>query len=140
MDTVAVAHLTAAAAYAGFQWTVRVLVYPQLAAVGAASPAGFAAYEATHQHRVSRVVGPLFAGLVLSTGAVLATRPASGPARLSAAATAAVLAVTAFGAVPEHGRLGRGFDGAAYRRLRRWDDVRVAAATVQVGCAVLLLR
>jgi hypothetical protein len=129
----AAAHLLLVGGYAGFQWTVRVLVYPQFTAV----PAGaFAGYERSHSRRISAVVGPLFAGQLLSTGWLLVTRPPDVvPAGVlgSAACLAVVLGVTALGAVPQHRRLDTGFDPAAYAALLRADTLRVAAASLNVA-------
>ncbi len=133
--TLLVANLVLAAAYAGFQWTVRVLVYPQFAAV---PPAAFAAFERSHQRRVSRVVGPLFAGQGVTTVLLLVLRPAAVPllpVLAGAACLAAVLGVTAFLAVPLHRRLDRGWDPAVHRRLLRVDGLRVAAATAGAAAA-----
>ncbi len=127
--TLLVVHLALSAAYAGFQWTVRFLVYPQFAQV---PPHAFAAYERSHQRRVSVVVGPLFAGQGLTTLLLLGLRPAGVPllpVLAGAACLAVVLAVTALLAVPLHRHLDRGWDVAAHRRLLRVDGVRVAAAT-----------
>ena len=125
---VAAAHLAAVAAYAGFQWTVRVLVYPQFASVGDRGRRSvFPATSDVTSAGSRSWSGPLFAALVATTAAVVLTRPGSVFAWSSAAATATVLGVTAFGAVPEHGRLARGWDRAAYRRLLRLDDIRVCA-------------
>jgi hypothetical protein len=134
----AAGHALAAAAYAGFQWTVTGLVYPQMAQVPA--PA-FPDFEAAHQRRISRLVGPLFALLVLSTAAVAVARPAGPPwpAAVAVAGTATVLAVTALAAVPEHRRLTSGWDPAAHRRLTRWDALRTATATLQAVVAVAVL-
>ena len=131
-------HLLVVGAYAGFQWTVRVLVYPQFAAV---PPARFAAYERAHQRRVSRVVGPLFAAQAVTTGWLLADRPAGTPLALvllAAALYGAVLLVTAAVAVPLHRRLDGGWDPAAHRRLLRVDALRVALATAAAGVALAL--
>ena len=57
MPALLVAHLLLVGAYAGFQWTVRVVVYPQFALV---PPDRFAPDELAHQRRIRRVVGPLF--------------------------------------------------------------------------------
>ena len=98
-------HLTLIAAYAGFQWTVRALVYPQFALV---PPAAFPAYERRHQQRVARVVGPLFAGQGVTTLWLLADRPEGTPllpVLLGAACLAGVLLTTGLGAVPLHRRL-----------------------------------
>jgi multisubunit Na+/H+ antiporter MnhB subunit len=127
-----VLHLAVTAAYAGFQWTVRGVVYPQFDQV----PAGaFAAYERRHQQRISRVVGPLFAGQLVTTAWLLATRP-SGALLAGAACLAAVLLLTALGAVPLHRRLTGGWDDAAFRRLLRVDALRVLAATAGTAAAV----
>ena len=131
------AHLAAACAYAGFQWTVRVVVYPQLAAVGHSDPWGFPAYAVAHQRRVTWLVGPLFAALVTTSAVLVATRPTSVLAWACAAATLVVLGATWLGAVPCHRVLGAGWDGAAHRRLLRADGVRVAASSAQVVCALL---
>ena len=140
MTLLEVAHLLLVGGYAGFQWTVRLLVYPQFTAVPAAA---FADYEGSHSRRITRVVGPLFAGQLVTTGWLLGARPPGVvPAALvaSAACLAVVLVVTALAAVPQHRVLGRGFHRAAYARLLRADDIRVVAATVNVvvsGWAVL---
>ncbi len=127
--TLLVAHLVLTAAYAGLQWTVRGLVYPQFAQV---PPAAFPAYERAHQRRITRVVGPLFAGQGVTTLWLLADRPAGSPVAAvlaGAACLAVVLAVTALVAVPLHRRLDAGWDAAAHRRLCRADTVRALAAT-----------
>ena len=137
--TLLVVHLALTAAYAGFQWTVRFLVYPQFARVPADA---FAAYERSHQRLVSRVVGPLFAGEGVTTLLLLAVRPAGVPLLPLLAGTASlavVLGVTAFLAVPLHRRLDAGWDPEAHRRLLRVDGLRVAAATAGTACAVWAL-
>lgn len=135
-----VAHLVLVCAYAGFQWTVRVVVYPQFALVPADR---FARFELSHQRRITLLVGPLFGGLVLSTAAIAALRPEGTalPAALAAAVLlAVVLGLTGLFAVPLHRTLSAGWDDAAFRRLLRVDALRVAAATANVGMAVVLLR
>jgi len=132
VSAVAVAHLLLVGGYAGFQWTVRALVYPQFTAVPDSS---FAAYETSHSRRIARVVGPLFAGQLVTTGWLLVARPPDVAVALlvaSAVCLAVVLAVTGLVAVPQHRVLGAGFDRAAYARLLRADDVRVVAAGVNV--------
>ena len=132
MSPVAVAHLLLVGGYAGFQWTVRALVYPQFTAV---PPRSFAGYESSHSRRITRVVGPLFVGQLATTAWLLVQRPAGvALPGLGAGAVclAVVLAVTGLAAVPQHRVLGAGFDRAAYARLLRADDVRVVAATANV--------
>ena len=156
--TLLVVNLVLTAAYAGFQWTVRVLVYPQFAQV---PPDAFAAYERSHQRRVTRVVGPLFVGQGATTLALLAMRPAGMPLApvlagaaclaavlgvtallavlASAACLAVVLELTALGAVPQHRRLDRGWDPAVHRRLVHVDTLRALTATVGVAAALWLV-
>ncbi len=133
------AHLLATGAYAGFQWTVQVLVYRQFPSVPADA---FVGYEAAHSRRISPLVGVLFAACAVSTAALLAIRPAGVPlGGIVAAATlfAVVLGATALLAVPEHRRLGAGFDATAYRRLLRADLLRTVAATANAALAFVLL-
>lgn len=127
------AYALSAAAYAGFQLTVRCVVYPQFARVPEDASA---AYERAHQRLVTPLVGVLFGALALTALGLLLVGPrASGAA--AASLFAAVLAVTAFGAVPRHGRLAQGFDADAHRQLLRWDSVRVLLALAQVAVGVL---
>jgi hypothetical protein len=130
------AYALAAAAYAGFQLTVRFVVYPQFARVpGDAS----AAYERAHQRLITPIVGLLFGTLALATAALVWTGPR--PVGVAAAVLfGGLLATTAFGAVPQHGRLAGGFDEQAHRRLLAWDSTRVALALGQLalGASVLL--
>ena len=137
--TLLAVHLALTAAYAGFQWTVRALVYPQFALV---PPAAFPAYERRHTRRITRVVGPLFAGQCVTTLWLLADRPAGTPlpaVLAGAACLAVVLGATGLGAVPQHRRLTVAWDGAAYRRLLRVDTVRAVAATGGTAAALVAL-
>ena len=134
-DLLPVLHLALTAAYAGFQWTVRGVVYPQFDSVPAGS---FRAYERRHQQRISRVVGPLFAGQLVTTVWLLLVRPPGVPlpaVLLGAACLAAVLLLTAAGAVPQHRRLSAGWDDEAFRRLLRVDTARAVAATAGTAAA-----
>lgn len=132
------AFVICAAAYAAFQWTVRVVVYPQFAAVPSEA---FVAYERAHQRRISVVVGPLFGALVLSTGWLMIDRPAGIWLSVSAAVLlAVVLGVTGFVAVPLHRRLSAGWNPAAYRSLLRADLARTAAATGLLALAVVVAQ
>ncbi|WP_100497567.1 DUF1772 domain-containing protein [Geodermatophilus chilensis] len=136
--TLLAVHLALTAAYAGFQWTVRALVYPQFALVPAVA---FPAYERRHQQRITWVVGPLFGGQGVTTLWLLADRTEGAlPAVLAGAACLAlVLAATALGAVPLHRRLGEGWDDAAHRRLLRVDTGRAVAGTAGTAAALVAL-
>lgn len=131
------AHLISTSVYAGFQWTVRVVAYPLLEQVRGA---GFARYLDAYQRRVSFLVAPLFTALLVTTTllAVDDTVPFAG--RLAAVvAFAVVVSVTAWGAVPQHRRLARGWSADAHRHLLRADTVRVIAATAGVVVAASLV-
>ena len=129
MSPLLATHLALAAGYAGLQWTVWGLVYAQFAEV----PAGaWPAFHDGHGRRIARLVGPLFAGQLVTTGWLLLTRPpGTPPAALlcGAVCLAVVLLVTGLIAVPQHRRLTDGFDAVVHARLLRADSVRVAAAT-----------
>jgi hypothetical protein len=137
--TLLVVHLALTAAYTGFQWTVRGLVYPQFRQV---PPDAFPAYERAHQRRIARVVGPLFAGQAVTTLWLLAARPEGTPllpVLASGACFAAVLAVTALVAVPLHRRLDGAWDPRTHRSLCRADTVRTLAATAGTVAAAWLV-
>jgi hypothetical protein len=138
VSIVLVAHVVTTAAYAGFQWTVNRVVYPQL---GTVPEDAFTAYERSHERRITYVVGPLFAALVVTTALLWVDRPSGlsvlGPA-VSSALLLAVLGATGLLAVPLHRRLERGWDREAYARLLRADALRVVAATANLVVAVVL--
>lgn len=117
--------------YAGFQWTIRALVYPQFAAVPVDA---FVAFESRHQRLVSIVVGPLFVAEGASSIAAFALRPGAASV-LVGACLAGVLALTAFAAVPAHRVLSGGFDPVAYRRLLAVDSARLLLALGAVAGA-----
>jgi hypothetical protein len=137
--TLLVVHLLLTAAYAGFQWTVRAVVYPQFALVPAAA---FPAYERAHQRRITPVVGPLFAGQGVTTLWLLAARPDGvplAPVVAGAVCLAVVLGATGLLAVPLHRRLGEGFDARTFARLLRVDSVRALAASAGTVAAAWLV-
>ncbi len=130
-------HLVATSAYAGFQWTVRVVAYPLLALVRAE---GFARYLDAYQRRVTYLVGPLFVALALTSAGLARDREVVFVGRFASVVLfAVILSVTAWGAVPQHRRLNRGWSSDAHRRLLRADTLRVAAATANAALAVLLV-
>jgi hypothetical protein len=139
MSVLLVSNLLLTAAYAGFQWTVQVLVYRQFVLV---PPDAFAAHEAAHQRRISYLVGPLYGGQLLCTAALVTTGAGGDVLRWGAAGLLlAILAITGLLAVPLHRRLSAGFDVAAYRRLLRVDVARTVLATLNAGVSAgLVLR
>lgn len=131
----ALAYLVAGCLYAGFQLTVRVLVYPQMALVPATA---WARYELAHQRRVSLVVGPLFALQLITTGVLVTAGDTAPVGRLAAVVLLGLLlALTAFGAAPAHGRLSQTFSESAYLALLRWDTCRVVLAVAQVALGLV---
>ena len=126
-------HLLATLAMLGAIWVVQVVHYPLFAGVG---EAGWAAYEASHQSRITLVVGPLMV-LELATAVwLVADRPPALPpwsVLLGAALVGVVWVSTAFVQVPLHNALGGAFDGDAHARLVTTNWIRTAAWTVRGG-------
>ena len=124
-------HLAATGVMIGIIWFVQVVHYPLLARVGRDA---FAAYEQAHTRLTTYVVGPPML-LELGTGVWLAYRPPAGVPRgvmLAGLALIAVIWISTFLLqVPEHGRLERGWDPAAHRRLVRGNAIRTAAWTLR---------
>ncbi len=134
--TAATGYLVAASLYAGFQLTIRMVVYPQMALAGSE---GWPRYEAAHQSRVSLLAGPLFAALVASIGWLALSPDGTAWWPLAAVLLAGLLLVTVAGAVPQHRTLGPAFDTAAHRRLLAWDSARVVLAVAQLLLALALV-
>jgi len=129
----AVGYAVAAGAYAGFQLTVRFVVYPQFARV---PPDAFPAYERAHQRLITPLVGVLVGALAVTAAACVVAGP-RGSGVAAGALLAVLLLVTGLGAVPQHTRLGDRFDARVHRRLLAWDAVRVVLALAQVVVGVL---
>jgi uncharacterized membrane protein len=129
-------HLAATALMTGIIWFVQVVHYPLMALVGRD---GYPAYQAAHARRTTYVVMPPML-VEMATGVWLALRPPPSFPAAAAWAGLALLAVvwlsTFFLQVPEHGRLERGFDADAHRRLVRGNWIRTAAWTLR-GILVL---
>lgn len=122
----------------GLIWFVQVVHYPLFAAVG---EAGFEHYAREHQRRTTWVVA-LPMGVEAATSVWLALRPPPGVPPLLAWAGLGLVALLWISTwalqVPEHGRLARGYDAAAVRRLVRGNWVRTVAWTLR-GMLVLYL-
>ena len=121
--------LAAAAIHLGFQLTVSLVVYPALA--DAPEDRWDRTHDA-HSRRITPVVIVVYGLLV----AACAWAVLDGPdfwTTVSVAAAAVAGLLTAFGAAPVHGRLGKGRSRALLGRLLRIDRGRTAAAVL---CAV----
>ncbi len=133
MSPVFLLHLLATLAMLGAIWIVQVVHYPLFAGVG---EAGWSAYEASHQSRITLVVGPLMV-LELATAVWLAVdRPPVLPAwsvLLGAALVGVIWVSTAFVQVPLHSALGGAFDADAHARLVATNWIRTAAWTARAG-------
>ena len=133
-DVAATAFLAAAAAHAGFQATVTLVVYPTLSHVRAAH------WRQAHD-RHSRAVLPLVAVSYLALGATGAWWLATDASALSAVAAvlaALPMAITAVLAAPLHRRLVRR-DDAALARLLSVDKARTVLAFAAAGVAIAAL-
>lgn len=134
-----IVHATSALLLVGLIWTVQVVHYPLMAAVG---PDRFVAYEAAHAPRMAAVVMLPWTLQGLTTLGLLVARP-DGVATWSmvvAAVTAAVpVLVTVICSVPSHARLGQGFDGPTHARLVRTNWIRTWSWTAHGANAVALL-
>jgi len=123
----------------GVIWTVQIVHYPLFSMVGRD---GFAAYEAAHSRLITWVVGPPML-LELATAAYLALRAPPGLPRGALWAGLALVAVawlsTALLQVPQHTRLGSGFDPAAHRFLVASNWVRTVAWSLRGFLLLALL-
>lgn len=135
MTALLLVHAGATVAMVGLVWFVQLVHYPLFAHVGRD---GFARYEAQHARRTTWLVAPLMLVEAATALVLLAADPS-----LLTVAGAALLGIvwlsTALVQVPLHGRLERGFDAEAHRRLVRSNAVRTAAWTGRAVIALALL-
>ncbi|MGL6280626.1 MAG: hypothetical protein ACRC50_13860 [Gaiella sp.] len=135
MTALLLVHAGATVAMVGLVWFVQLVHYPLFAHVGRD---GFALYEAQHTRRTTWLVAPLMLVEAATALVLLAADPS-----LLTVAGAALLGIvwlsTALVQVPLHGRLERGFDAEAHRRLVRSNAVRTAAWTGRAVIALALL-
>jgi hypothetical protein len=128
--------LAAAMLHLGFQLTVSSVVYPALA--DEPETRWREAHDG-HSRRITPVVVVVYGALAAACGWALFTGPGLWTAvAIGAAAVAALL--TAFGAAPAHGRLGRGWSRPLLTRLLLIDRARAAAAVVCAVAAFLAAR
>ena len=132
--------LVVAAAHAGFQLTVDLLVYPALADVPSDRWTGA---HAAHSRRITPLVGVLYPALVVAVAWVLVAWPDEPGAWVAAAGAALAVAATALSAAPTHRRLSTASVGdrpALLRTLARADRVRTLGALVCLVGALALAR
>lgn len=135
--TLALANLVDAALLCGLIWTIQVVHYPLFARVPAA---GWPHYEAEHQQRITMLVLPLMvANVALAVALLLDGARPEGVAILNAALAGGVFLATGLVYAPMHGRLAAAHDADLIRRLVRFNWLRTAAWTAQVGCAIALV-
>lgn len=133
------AHAAATWFMVGLIWTVQVVHYPLMSAVGAER---FVAYEAAHVRRISWVVIP---PMLLELGCAVALAAGAAPAvpvaeaLLGLGLVGGIWASTFLLQVPEHARLEQGFDPASHRRLVRSNLIRTALWTARGGLALAWL-
>lgn len=139
MRLVFLLHVLATLTMLGVIWIVQVVHYPLFAQVGAA---GWAAYEAGHQTRITYVVLPAMVLELVTALWLVVDRPAAFPVWAvwaGAAAVGMVWASTAFLQVPLHSALSAGaFDADAHARLVATNWIRTALWSVRAGLVLWL--
>ena len=128
--------LLVAAAHAGFQLTVDLVVYPALYEV---PDDGWAAAHAAHSRRITPLVVLLYPALVGTVLWTLSVRPGAG-AWVAALGAALAVGATAASAAPAHRRLSSATAEdrpSLLRTLLLADRVRTAGALVCLAGAVL---
>ena len=139
MRAVFLVHLLATLTMFGAIWVVQVVHYPLFGEVGRA---GWAAYEAGHQVRITRVVGPAMVAELVTAVLLVLYRPDAFPlwAVVAGALLVGVIwASTAFVQVPLHAALSGGaFDDGAHARLVATNWVRTAAWTARAALVLWL--
>jgi hypothetical protein len=126
--------LAATAVHAGFQAVVTVLVYPTFADI---PEDHWPAFHTAHSHRIAGIVVVVYGLLVLASGWVIVAGPRDVATVTAMGAAALAILVTAFLAAPAHGRLSPDRGARDLALLVRADRVRLAAALVALGAAVV---
>ena len=138
IHTVFLLHMLATLTMFGAIWTVQLVTYPGFALVGREA---WVAFEAAHQARITRVVGPAMV-LELATAVWLVLdRPAVFPqwAVLAGAVLVGVVWLsTLFVQVPLHSALSTAFDADAQARLVATNWIRTAAWSARAGLVLWL--
>lgn len=138
MTTVLLANVAATLFMTGLTWFVQVVHYPLFPLVGDS----FTEYHRSHSNRTTFVVLPPMLVELVTSFLLLLDPPgdATGLVVAGAALAAATWALTALGAAPAHGRIGReGLEPELQRRLLRISWVRTLAWTGHAGVVIALL-
>jgi hypothetical protein len=132
------AHAVATLVLVGVIWIVQVVHYPLFSRVAG----DFTVYASEHSRRISWVVGPPML-VEAGTGVLIALAPPDGVSGTLAWGGLGLIGLlwlsTAALQVPEHQRLGRGFDPAAHRRLVLGNWVRTAGWSARGVIVVVML-
>ncbi len=122
----------------GAIWIVQVVHYPLFSGVG---EAGWAAYEASHQARITWIVGPAML-IELATAIWLVLDPPEAFPMWALLAGAAMVGViwasTAFIQVPLHSTLSAGFDTEAHANLVGTNWIRTLLWSARAGLVLWL--
>ncbi len=123
----------------GLIWFVQVVHYPLMGRVGLGEAPG---YAASHQRRVSLVVGPVMLLEGITALALVAPPPLAYSRALPAVGLAMLVFVwasTAMLQMPMHGHLLAGSDAKAHRRLVATNWIRTVLWTLRALLAARLL-
>lgn len=124
----------------GLAWTVQLVHYPLLAAVGAEA---FPAYLAAHATRMTILVAPWMVAELVTALALLRWPPPSVPRWMLLAGAGLCLVLwgsTFLVQVPLHERLAAGQDLAVIDRLVATNWLRTAAWTARGTLSLLMIR
>lgn len=136
LQSLVIGHAAVTWVLVGLILTVHFVHYPLFAKVGAA---GFAAYEAAHSTRITRLVMPLMCIELAAAMALVFATPAAIPrwsAQVGLALVVAIWTSTLFWQVPQHAVLARGWDARAHATLVATNRVRTIAWLLRGGLGI----
>ena len=139
LDAVVVAHVMATLTMFGVIWMVQLVHYPLFAGVGAD---GFAAYQASHQQRITWIVLPAMVLELITAVWLVFTPPPAWPQWSVWTGLALVTIIwlsTGLLQVPLHNRLMRGFNDKAHMQLVTTNWIRTVVWSFRAGLVGWLL-
>jgi uncharacterized membrane protein len=137
--TLLLIHAAATLYMTGLIWLIQVVHYPLLAKVGAE---GYTRYQASHERLITRVVGP---PMLIEMGCaiwLLIARPKGVPMWMIYTGLALVVIAwlsTVFLQVPQHHKLGSGFDPVAHGKLVSTNWIRTIAWSTRGALALWMI-